>query len=206
MAPMTGIGTTDERDEILRSVAGRTVLDALTRTAEQHAGRPAYSDQVSTGSSEVRPEWRTLTWAEVRDTEEIFLVGPTKIGRMIPASAASRSAAKLPMRDVICRRLAPIKIVGDAEGDGECERRIGCSAIPDVAVGPSALDQEIRVPQQPLHRGWRSKPVGARFQDEQAFLVCHGGQGYRQPVAFSEPFCRVASVRCSDPGLVRLDD
>jgi long-chain acyl-CoA synthetase len=72
MAPMTGPMTdtdiTDERDDILGSVEGQTVLAALDRTAEEYAERPAYSDQVSTGSTAVGTEWRTLTWAELRDT------------------------------------------------------------------------------------------------------------------------------------------
>jgi long-chain acyl-CoA synthetase len=72
MAPMTGPRTdtdiTDERDDILGSVEGQTVLAALDRTAEEYAERPAYSDQVSTGSTAVGTEWRTLTWAELRDT------------------------------------------------------------------------------------------------------------------------------------------
>jgi long-subunit acyl-CoA synthetase (AMP-forming) len=88
MAPMTGTGTTDERDEIQQSVEGRTVLDALTRTAEEYAGRPAYSDQVSTGSSEVGPEWRTLTWAEVRDTARALAAALAERGLEPGRSAA----------------------------------------------------------------------------------------------------------------------
>jgi len=68
MAAMTDTDITDERDDILGSVEGRTVLDALDRTAEQYADHPAYSDQVSTGSTAVGSEWRTLTWADMRDT------------------------------------------------------------------------------------------------------------------------------------------
>jgi long-chain acyl-CoA synthetase len=68
MAAMTDTDITDERDDILGSVEGQTVLAALDRTAEAYADRPAYSDQVSAGSSAVGTEWRTLTWAELRDT------------------------------------------------------------------------------------------------------------------------------------------
>ena len=61
---MAGMTTTiDERSEIERLLEGRTVIDALTRTAKEYADRPAYSDQ-----ADGRDQWRTLTWAELRDT------------------------------------------------------------------------------------------------------------------------------------------
>jgi long-subunit acyl-CoA synthetase (AMP-forming) len=60
MAPMT---TIDERREIERLLEGRTVIDAMNRTAEQYADHPAYSDQ-----ADGRDAWRTLTWSELRET------------------------------------------------------------------------------------------------------------------------------------------
>src|SRR5262249_14757205 len=63
MKAMTDTDITDERDDILGSVEGQIVLDALTRTAQQYGDHPAYSDQ-----ADGRTEWRTLTWTEVRDT------------------------------------------------------------------------------------------------------------------------------------------
>ena len=62
MSAMTDTDITDERDDILGSVEGHTVLAAMDRTAEQYADHPAYSDQ-----ADGRTEWRTLTWAELRD-------------------------------------------------------------------------------------------------------------------------------------------
>ncbi|MFZ2014806.1 MAG: AMP-dependent synthetase/ligase [Nocardioides sp.] len=55
--------TLDEREQIQQAMAGRTVLDAMRRTAETYADHPAYSDQ-----ADGRTEWRTLTWAELRET------------------------------------------------------------------------------------------------------------------------------------------
>jgi long-chain acyl-CoA synthetase len=88
MAAMTAMTTTDERDDILSSVEGRTVLDALTRTAEQHGDHPAYSDQVSTGSTTVGTEWRTLTWSEVRDTARALAAALVDRGLDAGATAA----------------------------------------------------------------------------------------------------------------------
>jgi long-chain acyl-CoA synthetase len=67
MAPMT---TIDERREIERLLEGRTVIDALNRTAEQYADRPAYSDQ-----ADGRDTWRTLTWSELRETARHVAAG-----------------------------------------------------------------------------------------------------------------------------------
>ncbi|HEX3223967.1 MAG TPA: long-chain fatty acid--CoA ligase [Nocardioides sp.] len=55
--------TIDERREIERLLEGRTVIDAMNRTAEQYADHPAYSDQ-----ADGRDAWRTLTWSELRET------------------------------------------------------------------------------------------------------------------------------------------
>jgi long-chain acyl-CoA synthetase len=59
---MTAMTTIDERAEIERLLEGRTVIDALERTAEQHGDRPAYSDQ-----ADGRDAWRTLTWSQLRE-------------------------------------------------------------------------------------------------------------------------------------------
>jgi long-chain acyl-CoA synthetase len=58
-----GASTLDEREQIQRAMAGRTVLDAMRRTAEEYADHPAYSDK-----ADGRTEWRTLTWSELRAT------------------------------------------------------------------------------------------------------------------------------------------
>jgi long-chain acyl-CoA synthetase len=55
--------TLDEREQIQQAMAGRTVLDAMRHTAEAYADQPAYSDK-----ADGRTEWRTLTWAELRET------------------------------------------------------------------------------------------------------------------------------------------
>ena len=54
-----------ERARIEATVAGRTLIDSLADTAEQHADQPAYSDKhdVPEGAS-----WRTLTWRQTRET------------------------------------------------------------------------------------------------------------------------------------------
>jgi long-chain acyl-CoA synthetase len=58
--------TTDLRREIEDLVEGRTVIDALVRTAETYGDRPAYSDRtVATAEGNA---WRTLTWSELRAT------------------------------------------------------------------------------------------------------------------------------------------
>jgi len=62
----------DERREIEKQVAGRTVLDLMARTVAAYGDRPAYSDQaaapvVSTTSTD-EPGWRTLTWSELHQT------------------------------------------------------------------------------------------------------------------------------------------
>src|SRR4051794_3494892 len=95
MAPMTAMTTTDERDDILRSVEGRTVLDALTRTAEQYADHPAYSDQVSPGSTAVGTQWRTLTWAEVRDTARALAAALVDRGLDPGATAAIMASNRI---------------------------------------------------------------------------------------------------------------
>ncbi len=58
----------DERREIEQVVEGRTVLDAMTRTVATHGDRPAYSDQVASGTSTPTGAWRTLTWSELHET------------------------------------------------------------------------------------------------------------------------------------------
>jgi long-subunit acyl-CoA synthetase (AMP-forming) len=55
--------TLDERDQILEAIAGQTVLDAMRRTVETYGDHPAYSDK-----ADGRTQWRTLTWAELRET------------------------------------------------------------------------------------------------------------------------------------------
>ena len=52
------------RKEIEAQVEGRTLVDALADTAERFADTPAYSDKIGVDG----PGWRTLTWAQVRDT------------------------------------------------------------------------------------------------------------------------------------------
>lgn len=52
------------RKEIEAEVEGRTLVDALADTAEQFADSPAYSDKIGVDG----PGWRTLTWAQVRET------------------------------------------------------------------------------------------------------------------------------------------
>ena len=52
------------RKEIEAEVEGRTLVDALADTAGQLADTPAYSDKVGVDG----PGWRTLTWAQVRET------------------------------------------------------------------------------------------------------------------------------------------
>ena len=52
------------RKEIEAEVEGRTLVDALADTAEQFADTPAYSDKIGVDG----PGWRTLTWAQVRET------------------------------------------------------------------------------------------------------------------------------------------
>jgi long-chain acyl-CoA synthetase len=60
---MAGMTAADERRDIEELVAGRTVLDLMTRTVETYGDQPAYSDR-----ADGRTEWRTLTWAEVHET------------------------------------------------------------------------------------------------------------------------------------------
>jgi len=49
----------DERAEIEREIAGRTVCDQLLKVAEEHPDDPAYSDRTGDG-------WATLTFAQAR--------------------------------------------------------------------------------------------------------------------------------------------
>jgi long-chain acyl-CoA synthetase len=53
------MGIREQRAELSRAVAGRTVCTSLAETAAQHGGLPAYSDRID-------GEWRTLTWADTR--------------------------------------------------------------------------------------------------------------------------------------------
>lgn len=54
-----------DRARIEEAIAGRTLIDVLADTAAAHADEPAYSDRhdVAEGDS-----WRTLTWAQTRET------------------------------------------------------------------------------------------------------------------------------------------
>jgi long-chain acyl-CoA synthetase len=67
-ATMRCMTVMDERREIQHVVGGRTVLDAMARTVEAYGERPAYSDQVASGTTIPTGVWRTLTWAEVHET------------------------------------------------------------------------------------------------------------------------------------------
>ncbi|GAA1861815.1 AMP-dependent synthetase/ligase [Actinomadura bangladeshensis] len=53
------MGIREQQAELDRAVAGRTVCTSLAETADEHGGRPAYSDRVD-------GEWKTLTWADTR--------------------------------------------------------------------------------------------------------------------------------------------
>ncbi|MFD0900545.1 AMP-dependent synthetase/ligase [Actinomadura sediminis] len=53
------MGIQEQRAELDRALAGRTVCGELAETADLHGDRPAYSDPDGAG-------WRTLTWAETR--------------------------------------------------------------------------------------------------------------------------------------------
>lgn len=55
----------DERRDIEQAIEGRTVLDLMERAVAAYGDRPAYSDQVSSGSSTPTGQWRTLTWSEL---------------------------------------------------------------------------------------------------------------------------------------------
>lgn len=54
-----------DRARIEEQVAGRTLIDVLADTAQEHGDRPAYSDKHDVPEGET---WRTLTWSEVRET------------------------------------------------------------------------------------------------------------------------------------------
>ena len=54
-----------DRARIEAAVAGRTLIDALADTAAAHADEPAYSDRHGVAEGE---SWRTLTWAQTRET------------------------------------------------------------------------------------------------------------------------------------------
>ena len=54
-----------DRTRIQEAVAGRTLIDALADTAAAHADEPAYSDRHGVAEGE---SWRTLTWAQTRET------------------------------------------------------------------------------------------------------------------------------------------
>ncbi len=54
-----------DRTRIEEEVAGRTLIDVLADTVQENGGRPAYSDKHDVPEGET---WRTLTWAEVRET------------------------------------------------------------------------------------------------------------------------------------------
>ena len=66
-------------------VAGRTVLDAMARTVAAYGDRPAYSDQVASGTSTPTGAWRTLTWAELHETGRN--VAAALIGRGVDTGA-----------------------------------------------------------------------------------------------------------------------
>ncbi|HEY2878047.1 AMP-dependent synthetase/ligase [Nocardioides sp.] len=76
---------TDERREIEQEVAGLTVLDAMARTVAAYGERPAYSDQVASGTSTPTGAWRTLTWAELHATGRN--VAAALVGRGLDAGA-----------------------------------------------------------------------------------------------------------------------
>ncbi len=54
-----------KRAEIEEQVAGRTLVDALTDTVGRYGDDPAYSDKHDVADGET---WRTLTWAETKET------------------------------------------------------------------------------------------------------------------------------------------
>ena len=64
------------RKEIEAEVEGRTLVDALAATADQHADTPAYSDKIGVDG----PGWRTLTWSEVRETALDGAAGLVSLG------------------------------------------------------------------------------------------------------------------------------
>jgi long-chain acyl-CoA synthetase len=66
-----------DRARIEDQVAGRTLIDALADTATQYADGPAYSDKHHVPDGE---SWRTLTWAETRETALDAAAGLMSLG------------------------------------------------------------------------------------------------------------------------------
>ena len=66
-----------DRARIEEQVAGRTLIDVLADTVEQHGDQPAYSDKHDVPEGE---SWRTLTWSEVRETALDAAAGMIALG------------------------------------------------------------------------------------------------------------------------------
>ncbi|GAB2762687.1 AMP-dependent synthetase/ligase [Nocardioides salsibiostraticola] len=65
------------RATIEEAVAGRTLVDVLAATVEEHADGPAYSDKHHTAPGDV---WRTLTWSQTREAGLDVAAGLISLG------------------------------------------------------------------------------------------------------------------------------
>ncbi len=65
------------RNQIEEAVGGRTLVDVLAATVEQHGDQPAYSDKHHTAPGDV---WRTLTWSETREAGLNIAAGLISLG------------------------------------------------------------------------------------------------------------------------------
>jgi long-chain acyl-CoA synthetase len=77
-----------ERAAIEAEMAGRTVCTLLRETAADYAGLPAYSDPDGAGG------WKTLTWAQFRDSVLALAAGLVRLG----LQPGDRVALMLPNR------------------------------------------------------------------------------------------------------------
>jgi long-chain acyl-CoA synthetase len=202
---MAGMTVTDERREIGQILEGRTVLDALTRTATAYADRPAYSDQVTTGSNTEKIGWPTLTWSELRDTARAtaaaLIERGLEPGRTVAIMATNRLEHVLADHAALMAGAVPMSIYNTLSP--EQVRYIAGHSEPQVVVLESADHAERWARALAEVRSIRLVVgIGDATVDDDRFvrwddLVSHG-----RALPSAEVDARSAAVRSEDPATI----
>jgi long-chain acyl-CoA synthetase len=198
MSVMTS--TLDQRQAILDSLAGVTVLDALTATAARYGDQPAYSDR-----ADGRDTWRTLTWSEVRDTaralaaalvdrglepgQTVAIMATNRLEHVL-ADHAALMAGGVPMS--IYNTLSPEQVRFIA---GHAEPRVVLLETADHAIRWTLALEEVASIEVIVGIG------DARVDDERFVrwddLVAHG-----RTLELGEVDARSAAIRPEDPATI----
>jgi long-subunit acyl-CoA synthetase (AMP-forming) len=191
----------EQRADIERDIAGRTICDHLRETAENSGGAPALSDQAGDGTG-----WQTLTWGQTRQQVLELAAGFAALG----LAKGERVALMLPNRsEHILADLAtvhaggtPVTFYATLAADqiafvaGNCDARI---AVLDGAAELARWQQILdRLPglKKIIVRDPAACPAGDQYLTWDAFAALGQERFAADPGAVT---ARIAAVKPEDP-------